>query len=81
VAKRVDFEVHPVPDDRAAQQRRLAEWHQQWLAAQVAAGVDGPVPDGRRKGSDYNVHVADLEASASAEDEYHARARAIMGIT
>jgi hypothetical protein len=70
----------PVSATRADRLRRLAAWHQEWHAAQVADGVDRTVPAGRPEVSDYNVHVPDLEASASAEDEFHRRAREIMGI-
>jgi len=73
--------IEPVTAVRADRLRRLAEWHAEWNASQIAAGVDGPVPAGRPDDSDYNLHVPDLEASASAEDEFHRRAREIMGIS
>lgn len=71
----------PVSAGRADRQRELAAWHEEWFAAQVAAGVDGPVPPGRKNPSDYNEHVPDMAASSAAEDEFHARAREIMGIS
>ena len=62
------------------QQRAIRELHTQWVREQVAAGVDGPVPPGRKDGSDYNLHVPDLEASGEAMDAYHNGVRAIMGL-
>lgn len=45
----------------------------EWTVAQLAKGIDGPVPDDRRDGSDYNQHVPALEADAAAEDEFWRR--------
>lgn len=73
----------PTPERRAEQARRqtaMHDWHMEWSARQLDAGVDGPVPDGRKDGSDYNQHVPDLEADGEALDEYHTRARQIMGL-
>lgn len=56
-------------EERARRSRAIAAAHADWAAEQIAAGVDGPVPDGRRDGSDYNQHVPDLEASGEALDD------------
>jgi hypothetical protein len=65
---------------REDQQRALAAWHEEWNTEQIAAGVDGPVPPGRRSPSDYNLHVPDVAADPADEDEFHRRAREIMGL-
>lgn len=70
----------PVSPERVARQRELAAWHAEWSARQIAAGVDGPVPPDRKDPSDYNLHVPDLDASAAAQDQFHRRARVIMGL-
>lgn len=62
------------------QQRRIWAAHVQWIRGQVAKGVDGPVPDGRVDGSDYNLHVPDLEASGRDLDAYHNQVREILGL-
>jgi hypothetical protein len=48
----------------------LAAWHDEWTAKQVATGVDGP----------YDQFVSDMQASSTAQDEFHTRARQIMGL-
>lgn len=70
-----------LPSEAERHRRSLAmqELHRQWTAQQLAAGVDGPVPDGSPAGSDYNQHVPALEASADAEDEFWRRMAAING--
>lgn len=68
------------PEVQRARQRALYEWHLEWAAEQVAAGVDGPVPAGRTDPSDYNQHVPDLESDGPAMDRFHTRAREIMGL-
>lgn len=60
-------------DERRRRSRATQALDSDWTARQVAAGVDGPVPDGSPAGSDYNQHVPALEASAKAEDEFWAR--------
>jgi len=70
----------PVSAARARRQAELGRWHEEWSAEQIAAGVDGPVPPGRPADSDYNLHVPDMAAPHPAEDEFHRRAREIMGI-
>lgn len=74
------FRVDPVDPIRAERQRALARFSDEWTAEQLAASVDGPVPPGRKAGSDYNQHVPIMEAPVTAQDEFHARAREIMGI-
>jgi hypothetical protein len=74
------FDVDPVDPAVAARQRKLAALADKWTAEQIAAGVDGPVPDGRRSGSDYNQHVPAMDAPGAAQDEFHTAAAKIMGI-
>ncbi|HVK15722.1 MAG TPA: hypothetical protein VM533_02165 [Fimbriiglobus sp.] len=61
-----------------ARSRLLREWDAQWTAQQIKRGVDGPVPPGRPKGSDYNQLVPSMESSGAALDVFNARAAAIM---
>lgn len=61
--------------------RRLLAWNQQWTQQQLRRGVDGPVPEGRKEGSDYNQHVPMMEASGAAQDVFFERAIAIMNMT
>ena len=49
-----------------------------WQREQIAAGVDGQVPPGRKRGSDYNLHVPLLESSGTALDDLDARMRLAM---
>lgn len=58
----------------------MNEAHGAWVLRQVADGVDGPVPAGRKSGSDYNQHFADMEAPSAAQDEVHNRLRALAGL-
>jgi hypothetical protein len=62
------------------QARAITKLHTAWCREQVAEGVDGPVPPGRKAGSDYNQHVPDLEASGADMDAYHDRVREILGL-
>lgn len=62
------------------QAQALEELHREWTRRQVAAGVDGPVPEGRVDPSDYNVSYPDLESDGADMDWYHDRAREIMGL-
>lgn len=55
----------------------IQQWHNDWVAGQVAKGVDGPCPEGEPDGSDYNQHFADMEASAEDLDEFWAGVNAI----
>lgn len=68
------------PETQRQRGRALWDLHYEWSGRQIAAGVDGPVPDGRKPGSDYNQHFPDMEASGEAQDEFFARAREIMGL-
>jgi hypothetical protein len=68
------------PEVQRERGRALWDLHYEWSGEQIAAGVDGPVPSGRKPGSDYNQHVPDLEASGQAMDEFHNAARKIMGL-
>ncbi len=64
-------------DEDRRRARELQEWHDEWSES---TGVDGPVPAGRTSPSDFNQHVPVLEAGGSAQDEFHTRAREIMGL-
>lgn len=72
--------VDPVDPLVADRQRRLAELSEAWSEDQTAAGVDGPVPNGRSAGSDYNQHVPAMDAPAAAQDRFQRQARQIMGL-
>jgi hypothetical protein len=67
--------------DPAIRARSIAtyEAHLVWALQQIAAGVDGPAPEGSPDPTDYNQHVPDLEASGEAEDAFAAQVAAIMG--
>lgn len=58
----------------------LTEWHREWVARHQQAADEAYDPSQGPVGSDYNLHYVDLEAPAEAQDEFHARARQIMGI-
>lgn len=71
--------VHILPPEE--QRRRsvaIRALSQEWTSGQLAKGVDGPVPDDRPDGSDYNQHVPAMEASAEDEDEFWARMDEIL---
>lgn len=72
------IDIADVSPAQVRRQNALFDMHQQWVAEQVADGVDGPVPPGRKAVSDYNQHVPDLEASGAAEDEFQRRAAEIL---
>lgn len=64
-------------DTRRARMLALAEAHDEWVAGRMA-DADGVFnPEGRIPGSDYNLHVADLELD---DDGFHERAlQAVSG--
>lgn len=66
-------------EERIRRSRAIQALSAEWTAEQIAAGVDGPVPDDRPDGSDYNQHVPALEADAEAEDEFWRRMGEIAG--
>lgn len=68
------------PETQRQRARDLSAWHDEWSGQQIADGVDGPVPDDRPDPSDYNQHYPDMEADGAAQDEFHTRARQIMGL-
>jgi hypothetical protein len=77
---RRDPRVAP-PRPSAERQRQLAEladWHREWASRHEGDAAGSFAPDGR--GADYNQHNVDLDVSSAAEDEFHARARQIMGV-
>jgi len=63
------------PEVQRARSIAIAAAHKEWVAEQLAQGLDGPVPDGRPEPSDYNQHVPDLEASGEALDDLAERIR------
>lgn len=69
-----------LPSDDEILRRSLAirAMSDEWVAQQLAAGVDGPTPDDRPRVSDYNQHVPILEADGAAQDDYFARLDAIL---
>lgn len=50
--------------------RRVAEAHDAWVDEELPKVGDLFSPSGRKKGSDYNLHYADLEADGAAEDAF-----------
>ena len=69
----------PAPRSPEAVRRsaELGRLHGEWVDEQLAAGDSIPFrPEGRRDGSDYNVHSVDLEAPAAAVEEFTRRAAA-----
>lgn len=65
-------------EDRRARSRELLALHDGWVDQQLADGLDGPTPPGRRNPSDYNQHVPDLEASGEALDGFWSAAEAVL---
>lgn len=65
-------------EERRDQSRAIQTAHAEWVAEQLAAGVDGPTPDDRPEPSDYNQHVPDLEASPEAEDAFWAKVDEVL---
>jgi hypothetical protein len=66
----------PISAERRRRLAALADLHDEW-AAQHLAGAEFD-PSGRPQGSDYNQHYLDVNPDPAAEDEFHARARAIF---
>jgi hypothetical protein len=62
--------------ERVRRLAALGDWHTAWTARHAARA--GFQPDEHPAGSDYNLHHADLDASAAALDEFHRRADAIL---
>jgi hypothetical protein len=56
----------------------LGKLHQEWSADTEGSAAAAFTPRG--PDSDYNQHHVDVDAPPAAEDEFHARARRIMGI-
>lgn len=69
--------MHP-PETEARRARAIQDAHATWASEQVAQGVDGPVPPGRKPGSDWNQHVPTLEADGSAWDDYTRRVSHVL---
>lgn len=68
----------PSPE-QAERARRLAEWHDVWVAkwADQAGFRPGEHP---KQGSDYNLHHVLLDAPPEAQREFYERADEIMGV-
>jgi hypothetical protein len=66
-------------EERRRRGNALQQLHYDWATGQADAGVDGPVPPGRKDPSDYNQHVPDLEADGTALDEFFAGVDRIIG--
>lgn len=58
----------------------LADWQAEWSRRHQGTAAAAFDSSGRPQGSDYNLHAVDVDAGGEAEDEFHARARQIMGI-
>lgn len=67
----------PSPDQNWAAFRAFLTWQRE----QIAAGLDGSVPPGRKAVSDYNLHIPLMEASGEALDDLDQRMRAAAGGT
>lgn len=62
--------------------RRLAQlgrWHHEWATRTLPDAQYRPA-EHPKPGSDYSQHYVDLGADAAAEDEFHRRARRILGL-
>lgn len=63
---------------RRARLVELGKLHRTWVTgAEKTADFN---PEGRPDGSDYNQHNADLDATGAREDDFHRRARTLMGL-
>jgi hypothetical protein len=60
-------------EERIARSLAVGDVYSGWVKKQLVAGVDGPVPAGRRDGSDYNQHVPLMEADGAAMDDLFRR--------
>ncbi|MEV6798532.1 hypothetical protein AB0M91_09310 [Micromonospora rifamycinica] len=58
----------------------LGDLQREWADKHQGAAAAAFDPSGRPAGSDYNQHHVDVDAPAAAEDEFHTKARKIMGI-
>lgn len=63
---------------RIARLRALAAMHDEWVERHLADADFAP--EGRPTPSDYNLHFLDVNPPSAAEDEFHRRARRIMGL-
>lgn len=71
--------VRPSPA-RVAKLNALAALHSEWVDEHLPAADFDADRAAAKTPSDYNEHYLDVNPTASAEDEFHARARAIMGL-
>jgi hypothetical protein len=70
--------VDPVSPAVRRRQNALAAWHDRWSAQHTESAPF--TAEGHPAGSDYNQHHIDVEADGEAEDQFHRRARRIMGV-
>lgn len=70
--------VRPSPE-RVRRLQELGDWHREWTARHASQAAFRP-DEHPKQDSDYNLHHVDLDAPVEALDEFHARARQIMGI-
>lgn len=64
---------------RVERLRQLGDWHREWTAQHADTAdfrpQEHPAPD-----SDYNQHHVLMDAPTDAQDQFHTRARQIMGL-
>ncbi|MFJ8815437.1 hypothetical protein [Amycolatopsis thermoflava] len=75
-------EGRPVPPSPEMRRRlnELADLHQEWVQRNLARSEFDRGRARAKSPSDYNLHFLDVNPPADAEDEFHARAREIMGL-
>lgn len=71
--------VRPSPA-RVARLNALAEAHGAWVDEHLPAARFDAQRAAAKDPSDYNLHYLDVNPPTAAEDEFQARARAIMGL-
>lgn len=60
--------------------RVIAAVNHGWVEDMLALGLDGPVPPGRPRPSDWNQHVPEIEADGAAWDDFVAQVNEALGI-
>lgn len=71
--------VRPSPA-RVAKLEALAQAHSEWVDEHLPAARFDAERAAAKDPSDYNEHYLDVNPDPAAEDAFHARARAIMGL-
>lgn len=64
----------------AEQALAIEKLHSAFVRQQVAKGLDGPVPPGRKTHSDYNLHVPEMESSGDDWDIFDFKVRRVLGL-